>query len=79
LFGRIKPERSYNANLNYLKKIYTNNGNLQDWKPRLVHPFSNSIIPDYDSNPNQIIYKNLDGYAVTKGISTNVDLFSTAV
>jgi outer membrane receptor for ferrienterochelin and colicins len=36
--------------------------------------FSNSIIPDYDSNPNQIIYKNLNGYAVTKGVSTNVDL-----
>jgi outer membrane receptor for ferrienterochelin and colicins len=32
--------------------------------------FFKSIIPDYDSNPNQIIYKNLDGYAVTKGIST---------
>jgi outer membrane receptor for ferrienterochelin and colicins len=24
----LKPERSYNANLNYLKKIYTNNGNF---------------------------------------------------
>jgi outer membrane receptor for ferrienterochelin and colicins len=23
--------------------------------------FSNSIIPDYDTNPNQIIYRNLDG------------------
>jgi outer membrane receptor for ferrienterochelin and colicins len=71
----LKPERSYNANLNYLKKIYTNNGNFigletTAWYTR----FSNSIIPDYDSNPNQIIYKNLDGYAVTKGISTNVDL-----
>lgn len=71
----LKPERSYNANLNYLKKIYTKNGNFigietTAWYTR----FSNSIIPDYDSNPNQIIYKNLDGYAVTKGISTNIDL-----
>lgn len=74
----LKPERSFNANINYLKKIYTNNGtfiNLETtaWYTR----FSNSIIPDYDSNPNQIIYKNLDGHAVTKGISTNIDIVLT--
>jgi outer membrane receptor for ferrienterochelin and colicins len=71
----LKPERSYNANLNYLKKMYTKNGTFigletTAWYTR----FSNSIIPDYDTNPNQVIYKNLDGYAVTKGVSTNVDL-----
>ncbi|WP_414458237.1 TonB-dependent receptor [Flavobacterium sp. NG2] len=71
----LKPERSYNANLNYLKKIYTGNGNFigletTAWYTR----FSNSIIPDYDTNPNQIIYKNLDGHAVTKGVSANVDM-----
>jgi outer membrane receptor for ferrienterochelin and colicins len=70
----LKPERSINANINYLKKIYTNNGNFigletSAWYTR----FSNSIIPDYDTNPNQIIYRNLDGKAVTKGISTNID------
>lgn len=71
----LKPERSYNANMNYLKKIYTNNGNFIGLETTAWYThFSNSIIPDYDSNPNQIIYKNLDGYAVTKGISTNVDL-----
>jgi outer membrane receptor for ferrienterochelin and colicins len=70
----LKPERSINANINYLKKIYTNNGNFigletTAWYTR----FSNSIIPDYDTNPNQIIYKNLEGHAVTKGLSTNLD------
>lgn len=74
----LKPERSYNANLNYLKKIYTQNGHFigvetTAWYTR----FTNSIIPDYDTNPNQIIYKNLDGYAVTKGISTNIDMVFT--
>jgi outer membrane receptor for ferrienterochelin and colicins len=78
IMEELKPERSFNANLNYLKKIYTNNGTFigletTAWYTR----FSNSIIPDYDSNPNQIIYKNLDGYAVTKGISTNMDLVFT--
>ncbi len=78
---KLKPERSYNANLNYLKKFYSKNGNFigletTAWYTR----FSNSIVPDYDTNPNQIIYKNLDGYAVTKGISTNVDMvFNTGL
>ena len=70
----LEPERSFNVNLNYLKKIYTQNGNFigietTAWYTR----FSNSIIPDYDTNPNQIIYKNLEGHAVTKGISSNID------
>ena len=78
---KLKPERSYNANLNHLKKFYSKNGNFigletTAWYTR----FSNSIVPDYDTNPNQIIYKNLDGYAVTKGISTNVDMvFNTGL
>ncbi len=77
----LKSERSYNANLNHLKKFYSKNGNFigletTAWYTR----FSNSIVPDYDTNPNQIIYKNLDGYAVTKGISTNVDMaFNTGL
>ena len=74
----LKPERSFNVNLNYLKKIYAQNGTFigietTAWYTR----FSNSIIPDYDTNPNQIIYKNLEGHAVTKGISSNVDLVFT--
>ncbi|TDE04952.1 TonB-dependent receptor [Flavobacterium hiemivividum] len=74
----LKPERSYNANLNYLKKIYSNNGTFIGLETTAWYThFTNSIIPDYDSDPNQIIYKNLDGYAVTKGISTNLDLVFT--
>lgn len=71
----LKPERSYNANLNYLKKIFSKNGNFIGLETTAWYThFTNSIIPDYDTNPNQIIYKNLDGYAVTKGISTNIDM-----
>jgi outer membrane receptor for ferrienterochelin and colicins len=70
----LKPERSINANINYLKKIYTNNGNFIGLETSVWYTrFSNSIIPDYDTNPNQIIYRNLDGKAVTKGVSTNLD------
>ncbi len=71
----LKPERSYNANINYLKKIYSDSGSYIGIEATAWYTyFTNSIIPDYDSNPNQIIYRNLDGYSVTQGISTNVDM-----
>lgn len=71
----LKPERSYNVNLNYLKKFYSENGNFIGLETSVWYTyFTNSIIPDYDTNPNQIIYKNLDGHAITKGISANVDM-----
>ena len=42
--------------------------------------FTNLILPDYDTNPNEIIYDNLDGKAVTKGISINYDaIFSNGI
>ncbi|MBP8888104.1 MAG: TonB-dependent receptor, partial [Flavobacterium sp.] len=70
----LEPERSFNVNLNYLKKIYTQNGNFIGIETTAWYTsFSNSIIPDYDTNPNQIIYKNLEGHADTKGISSNID------
>lgn len=71
----LKPERSYNVNLNYLKKFYSENGNFIGLETSAWYTyFTNSIIPDYDTNPSQIIYKNLDGHAITKGISANVDM-----
>lgn len=70
----LKPERSYNLNVNYLKKIYSKSGmmftlDISAWYTY----FTNAIIPDYDTNPNQIIYGNLDGHADSKGVSANFD------
>ena len=38
--------------------------------------FSNRILPDYETNPNQIIYSNLDGKSVTQGVTINVNSLS---
>lgn len=75
----LKPERSVNINLNYLKKFYTKSGSIigLDISTWYTH-FSNLILPDYDTNPNQIIYDNLDGKAVTKGVSVNLDAIVTS-
>lgn len=71
----LKPEKTYNVNLNYLKKIYTLNGNFIGLESSVFYTyFNNRIIGDFDTDPNQIIYDNLDGYAVSKGLSTNIDL-----
>ena len=77
----LNPERSYNVNINFLKKIYTKTGQIftVDASTWLTY-FNNVIIPDYDSNPNQIIYDNLKGHAITKGVSLNVDaMFSNGI
>jgi outer membrane receptor for ferrienterochelin and colicins len=73
----LKPEKSFNVNVNYLKKIRFENASFLgfDVSAWYTH-FSNQIIPDYDTNPNQIIYKNLNGFAETKGISMNIDYMS---
>ena len=73
--GDLAPERSWNVNINALHKIYTDNGFYiaLDGSAFYTH-FSNRIIPDYESNPNQIRYANLDGYAVSKGVSLNTEL-----
>jgi len=71
----LKPERSFNVNLNYLKKIYGDNGSFIGLDASLFYTnFQNIIIPDYDTNPNQIIYDNLNGKSISKGISANIDL-----
>ena len=70
----LDPERSINVNLNYLRKFYTKSGMIFSVDASAWYTyFTNAIIPDYDTNPNQIIYDNLDGRAESRGISLNVD------
>jgi outer membrane receptor for ferrienterochelin and colicins len=71
----LEPETSRNINLNYLKKIKFENGIFLSFESSAWYTFfNNQIIPDYDTNPNQIIYSNLNGYAQTLGVSGNIDL-----
>lgn len=71
----LKPERSFNINLNYLKKIYGDNGTFIGLDASVFYTnFQNVIIPDYDTNPNQIIYDNLNGKSISQGVSANIDI-----
>jgi len=71
----LKPETSWNGNINFVKKIYVKNKTFVGLDATAFYTyFNNRIIPDYESDPNKIIYSNLDGFAVSKGISLNVDI-----
>lgn len=70
----LKPEQSWNMNANLVKKIYTDGGTFIGYDASAFYTyFTNRIIPDYETNTNQIIYSNLDGSAVSKGVSLNID------
>jgi outer membrane receptor for ferrienterochelin and colicins len=71
----LKPETSWNGNLNFVKNIFATNGIFigLDASAFYTH-FDNKIIADYETDVNKIIYDNLDGYAVSKGISINMDI-----
>ncbi|WP_299097977.1 TonB-dependent receptor [uncultured Winogradskyella sp.] len=70
----LEPEESYNVTLNYLKKLYLKNGMYFTLDTSAWYTyFTNAILPDYDTNPNQIIYDNLEGYSTSKGLSFNID------
>ncbi len=71
----LDPEQSYNINLNYSKKIYSSGGIYLNLDASAFYTyFTNRIIPDYETNTDQIIYDNLDGNSISKGISLNADL-----
>lgn len=73
--SELQPERSWNGNLNFVQRIYGSNKFLLNLDATAFYTyFDNRIIADYDSDPNLVLYDNLDGHAVSQGISLNLDL-----
>lgn len=71
----LQAEKSWNGNINFVKRMYTGSGGIFGLDATAFYTyFNNKIIADYDTDPNKIIYNNLDGHAVSKGISLNADL-----
>lgn len=71
----LNPEKSWNANVHYQKTYYNEELGLLHFELAGFYTyFSNKIIADFETNPNQIIYENLDGYSIPRGISVNLDL-----
>lgn len=75
--GELQPETSWNVNVNYVKKINTENSLITIDASSFYTYFNNRILPDYESNSNKIIYANLEGFSVSKGISLNSNMSFT--
>lgn len=70
----LSPETSYNANINFVKQVRTKKNHFMTFDATAFYTyFTNKIIPDYETHVNQIIYQNLNGHAVSQGISANID------
>ena len=70
---KLSPEKSYNVNINYNKRLGNRSRAASLDVSAWYTYFHNQIIPDYDTDPNKIIYDNLDGYSVSKGLSANLE------
>lgn len=68
----LKPEKSLNGNLSYLMKIPVNNYFINIDINGFYSYFNNKIVGDFDSEPDKIIYNNLSGHAISRGISADV-------
>jgi outer membrane receptor for ferrienterochelin and colicins len=72
--NELNPEQSYNLNLNYIKKFYAKNGTFIALDASAFYTFfNNRIVGDFETDPNRIIYDNLNGYAESKGVTLNLD------
>ena len=72
--GELSPEKSWNTNVNFVKKISINNTFISLDASGFYTYFNNRILPDYETDPNKIIYANLNGFSVSKGLSLNSDI-----
>jgi outer membrane receptor for ferrienterochelin and colicins len=70
----LKPERSWNANLNYQKFFTLKSGFISADANLFYTYFTNKIIGDFITDSEKIIYTNLSGYAVSRGFSMNTEM-----
>lgn len=71
--SNLKPEKSINGNLNYVWKIPVGDKLINVDASAFYTYFSNKIVGDFDTDPQKIIYDNLNGYGISRGASMNVD------
>jgi outer membrane receptor for ferrienterochelin and colicins len=65
----LRPERSASLALNVNHIIEFGVNNMMIDFDAFHTRFSNKIVPNYDIDPNLIVYRNLDGHAVTRGVA----------
>lgn len=74
LVSDLNPEQSWNVNFNYAHNIILSQGFVSLDASLFYTYFTNKIVGDFITDPNKIIYDNLDGYAVSRGVTLNADV-----
>ncbi|WP_192820150.1 TonB-dependent receptor [Rufibacter sp. LB8] len=70
----LNPEQSLNSNLNYVWQAPLEPFLVTVDVTGFYSYFSNKIIGDFDTDPDKIIYRNLRGHAISRGVSVNSEL-----
>lgn len=70
----LKPEQSWNGNLNFTTQYFHKKGFIEVDASLFYTYFTNKIVADYTTNAQEIIYNNLKGFAVSRGTTLNLDL-----
>ena len=73
----LKPEESWNANLNYTLQLPHKSGYVNLDGSLFYTYFTNKIVGDFFTDPELIIYNNLDGHAVSRGATINTEFAFT--
>nr|MCU0322542.1 TonB-dependent receptor [Chitinophagaceae bacterium] len=71
--SKLKPEQSWNINLNYSTFLNYKEHLLAIETNVFATYFSNKIVADYFTDPNKIIFDNLQGYGITRGIGASLE------
>lgn len=74
IINELKPEKSWNGNVSYQYSHQYKNGFMVIDGSLFYTYFTNKIIPDYVSDAQKIIYDNIKGYAVSRGVNLNTDI-----
>lgn len=69
----LRPEQSWNVNLNYTTQHQHRHGYVGIDASLFYTYFTNKIIGDFLSDPESIIFDNLKGHAVSRGITINTE------
>lgn len=72
--NELKPETSWNFNTNFTQQLFFNNNRSLELDLGAFYTyFSNKIVPDYETDPNSIIYDNLNEFATSYGANLALD------
>jgi len=74
VLNALKPERSWNTNINYMRNFVLGTGFVSLDGSVFYTYFRNKIVGDFLTDATKIIYDNLSGYAVSRGATVNMDV-----